>query len=80
MTKQSFVFLLDRETGQPLFPVEEMATPPSKIPGEELWPTQPVPLKPPPLSRVNFARGEVTDIDPETHKKFLSCGTTPTPE
>ena len=71
VTKQSFVFLLDRETGQPLFPVEEMATPPSKIPGEELWPTQPVPLKPPPLSRVNFARGEVTDIDPETHKKFL---------
>jgi quinoprotein glucose dehydrogenase len=71
VTKQSFVFLLDRETGQPLFPIEERATGHSNIPGEELWPTQPFPLKPPPLSRINFTRDQVTDIDPETHKKYL---------
>ncbi len=71
VTKQSFVFFLDRDTGQSLFPVEERPTPPSKIPGEELWPTQPFPLKPPPLSRINLTRDQITNIDPETEKKFL---------
>lgn len=70
VTKQSFVFLLDRDTGQPLFPVEETLTPPSVIPGEELWPTQPIPLKPPPLSRINLTRDQMTDLTPEAHAKF----------
>ncbi len=48
-TKQGFVFVLDRETGAPLFPVEERPAPPSDLPGERAWPTQPVPLAPPPL-------------------------------
>jgi quinoprotein glucose dehydrogenase len=48
-TKHGFVFVLDRETGAPLFPVEERAAPPSDLPGERAWPTQPVPLAPPPL-------------------------------
>jgi quinoprotein glucose dehydrogenase len=48
-TKSGFVFVLDRETGAPLFPVEERPAPPSDLPGERAWPTQPVPLAPPPL-------------------------------
>ncbi len=40
ITKQGFVFVLDRETGEPLFPVEERAVPASNLPGEEAWPTQ----------------------------------------
>lgn len=72
VTKQSFVFLLDRDTGQPLFPVEETPTPPSVIPGEETWPTQPIPLKPPPLSRIDLTRNQITDISPESHAEFTA--------
>jgi quinoprotein glucose dehydrogenase len=47
--KTGFVFLLDRETGEPLFPVEERAVPASTVPGEITSPTQPVPTLPRPL-------------------------------
>ncbi len=45
-TKMGWLFVLDRETGVPLFDVEERAVPPSDIEGEQAWPTQPVPVKP----------------------------------
>jgi quinoprotein glucose dehydrogenase len=48
-TKAGFVFVLDRESGAPLFPVEERPFPPSDVPGERAWPTQPIPSAPPPL-------------------------------
>ena len=48
-TKMGHVFVLDRETGEPLFPVEERPVPASDVPGERAWPTQPFPTKPPPL-------------------------------
>jgi len=41
VTKMGFVFILDRLTGKPLFPVEERAVPKSDVPGEAAWPTQP---------------------------------------
>ena len=50
LTKTSLVFVLGRETGKPLFPVEERPVPASDVPGEEASPTQPFPVKPPPLS------------------------------
>jgi len=50
LTKTSLVFVLDRRTGEPLFPIEERPVPASDVPGEEAWPTQPFPVKPPPLS------------------------------
>lgn len=43
VSKQGFVFVLDRRDGKPLFPVEERAVPASAIPGEQAWPTQPFP-------------------------------------
>ena len=45
LTKMGFTFVLDRETGQPVFPVHEVPVPGSTMPGEAAWPTQPVPLQ-----------------------------------
>jgi quinoprotein glucose dehydrogenase len=50
-TKMGFVFVLDRETGAPLFPIVERAAPASDVPGEVTAPTQPVPSLPPPIAR-----------------------------
>jgi quinoprotein glucose dehydrogenase len=49
VSKQGFVFILDRRDGRPLFPVQERAVPASTIAGEQAWPTQPFPTRPPPL-------------------------------
>lgn len=51
VTKQGYIFLFDRVTGQPLFPIEEIPAPPSALDGELAWPTQPVPTKPAPYAR-----------------------------
>jgi quinoprotein glucose dehydrogenase len=67
VTKQGFIFFLDRATGKPLFPVEERPIPKSAIEGEELWPTQPHPLKPPPVSKQGFREEDITNISPEAH-------------
>jgi quinoprotein glucose dehydrogenase len=48
-TKMGHIFILHRETGEPLFPVEERPVPASTVEGEEAWPTQPFPVLPPPL-------------------------------
>jgi len=64
-TKSGFIFLLDRETGKPLFPIEERPVPTSDLPGEQTWPTQPFPLKPAPFARQVFTEAEITDISPE---------------
>jgi len=53
-TKHGFVFVFDRDSGEPLFPIEEMPFPPSEMPGEEAWPTQPISSLP------NFTRNEVS--------------------
>ena len=51
ITKQGYVFVFNRETGEPLFPVKETPVPQSDIPGEAAWPTQPIPEKPAPYAR-----------------------------
>jgi quinoprotein glucose dehydrogenase len=53
-TKTGFLFVLNRETGKPLFPVEERPVPASEMPGDRAWPTQPVPVLPRPLSPTQF--------------------------
>jgi quinoprotein glucose dehydrogenase len=53
-TKMGFVFVLHRETGEPIFPVEERPVPQQGVPGEKLSPTQPFPVKPPPLTRLSL--------------------------
>ncbi len=71
VTKFGRVFLLDRETGKPLFPVEERPVPASDVEGEKAWPTQPFPLRPPPYTRQAFTRDQVTNISPEAHAYVL---------
>tara|TARA_R110002020_G_scaffold312101_3_gene527618 strand:- start:46639 stop:48768 length:2130 start_codon:yes stop_codon:yes gene_type:complete len=65
-TKQGFVFVFDRETGEPLFPIEERPVPASDIIGEEAWPTQPFPTKPAPYARQTFTE---EDINPQASNR-----------
>lgn len=64
VTKTGFVFLLDRQTGEPVFPIEERPVPPSDVPGEEAWRTQPIPTKPPPFARQGIGVEDLTDLSP----------------
>ncbi len=66
-TKMGLTFVLDRETGKPLFPTPEIPVPPSTVPGEEAWPTQPFPLLPPPLIRLAVTEADLSRITPETY-------------
>jgi membrane-bound PQQ-dependent dehydrogenase (glucose/quinate/shikimate family) len=66
VTKTGFVFLLDRLTGEPLFPVDERQVPASTVPGEATSPTQPVPRLPPPLVRQHITREQLTTVTPES--------------
>jgi quinoprotein glucose dehydrogenase len=65
ITKSGFVFLFDRESGSPLFPVEERSVPPSELHGEQAWPTQPFPLKPAPFARQAMNEADVTNLSPD---------------
>ncbi len=68
ITKMGLLFILDRMTGKPVFGVEERPVPKSDVPGEESWPTQPFPLKPPPLARMSLTLEDITTRTPEAHK------------
>jgi len=70
-TKTGFIFLLDRLMGKPLFDVEERPVPQGDIPGEQYWPTQPFPAKPPPFARQSMTRDEITDVTPESRAECL---------
>lgn len=69
VTKTGFVFLLNRETGEPLFKVEERPVPKSEIPGEAAYPTQPFPVLPPAFARQSMKRSELSDVTPESRKE-----------
>lgn len=65
VTKTGFVFLFDRATGRPLFPVEERAVPASNAPGERAAATQPMPVKPPPIARQRLTESDLSTRTPE---------------
>ncbi len=71
VTKSGHVFVFERVTGAPLFPIEERPVPPSDLQGEAAWPTQPVPSKPAPFARQLFTHAEITDRTPEAHRAVL---------
>jgi quinoprotein glucose dehydrogenase len=71
LTKMGFMFVFDRLTGKPLFPVEERPVPQSKVPGESTWPTQPFPIKPPPLGKILVTREDITTVTPESRQYCL---------
>ena len=58
-TKQGFLFVFDRVTGKPLWPIEERPVPGSHMPGEQAWPTQPYPTAPPPFARQTMTADDV---------------------
>ncbi len=62
VTKSGHVFVFDRVSGTPLFPIEEHAVPPSDLPGEEAWPTQPLPSKPEPFARQRFTADRINHV------------------
>ena len=66
-TKQGFLYLFDRTTGKPLFPIEERSYPASNVPGEMASPTQPRPLKPAPYARQILTEDMLTNRTPEAH-------------
>ncbi|MEO8909817.1 MAG: pyrroloquinoline quinone-dependent dehydrogenase [Gemmatimonadaceae bacterium] len=67
-TKMGHVFILNRETGAPLFPVEERPVPPSDVPGEEAWPTQPFPTLPAPLGPTKFSPSEIFALNDSSRR------------
>lgn len=71
LTKMGYVFVLDRDTGKPVFPVNEVPVPKSTVPGEETSPTQPVPTLPAPLVRQIVTEADLTNISPEAHEFAL---------
>ncbi|WP_162055582.1 family 16 glycoside hydrolase [Pontibacter pamirensis] len=71
LTKMGLTFVLDRDTGEPIFPVVEMPVPASDVPGEEAWPTQPFPLKPAPLARIMLTEADLTNVTPEARASVL---------
>jgi quinoprotein glucose dehydrogenase len=63
-TKMGLLFVFDRVTGEPLWPIEERPVPPSRIPEIQTWPTQPFPTKPPPLMRQKYTLDDISPISP----------------
>ena len=72
LTKQGWVYVFDRVTGQPVWPIEERPVPQSDVPGEKTSPTQPHPTKPPPYARNYFkVPDDVIDFTPELRAQGL---------
>src|SRR3954453_5588699 len=70
--KTGFLYVFNRVTGEPLWPVEEKSVPRSDIPGEQAWATQPSPTGPPPFARQKFTEKDLSQYihDPEERARF----------
>jgi quinoprotein glucose dehydrogenase len=71
VTKSGYVFVFDRDTGKPLFPIEYRKVQPSDVDGEQAADTQPLPVKPPPFSRQELTEDLLTERTPEAHRAVL---------
>ena len=72
-TKSGYLYLLNRENGQPLFGVEERKVAASNVPGEKAFPTQPIPVKPPPLGRVTYRNEDLVTAADTTPEHAAAC-------
>ncbi len=70
-TKHGLLFVFNRVTGEPLWPIEERPVPQSDLVGEKAWPTQPFPTKPEPLMRQRYTEDDASNISPSTHQLTL---------
>ncbi|MEP7375203.1 MAG: PQQ-binding-like beta-propeller repeat protein [Chitinophagaceae bacterium] len=72
ISKHGYVWLFDRTNGKPVFPIEEKPVPTDNaLPGESIWPTQPIPTLPEPFARQKFGPEDVSDLTPETHAELM---------
>ena len=71
--KTGFLYVFDRVTGEPLWPIEERPVPRSDMPGEEAWPTQPFPTSPPPFARQTFSEKDLSPFidDPAERARLV---------
>ena len=72
-TKSGYMYVLNRENGQPIFGVEERAVPASDVPGESTFPTQPFPVKPPPIARVRYGPDDLVTASDTTPEHARAC-------
>lgn len=72
-TKSGYLYILDRETGEPLFGVDERPVPASDVPGEVAYPTQPFPVKPPPMARVTYSPEDLVTADDTSDEHAAAC-------
>ena len=72
-TKSGYLYVLNRETGQPIFGVEERAVPASDVPGESTFPTQPFPVKPSPIARTTYGPADLVTADDTTPEHARAC-------
>ena len=70
-TKQSFLYVLNRETGKPVWPIPERKVPKGDVPGEWYSPTQPIPSRPPAYDVQGVSADDLIDFTPELHAKAL---------
>jgi quinoprotein glucose dehydrogenase len=71
--KTGFMYVFDRLTGEPLWPIEERPVPPSDVPGEQAWPTQPFPTVVPPFARQTWSLADVNPyLRPADRTAFLA--------
>ena len=70
-TKSAFLFVLNRETGEPIWPIEERPVPQSDVPKEKTSPTQPVPSKPAPFDRQGITENDLIDLTPALKTEAL---------
>jgi quinoprotein glucose dehydrogenase len=73
VSKTGFVYILDREKGTPLFPIEEKNVPASDVAGEEAWPTQPFPLTPKPFSRQTITQNDFSNFSPGSRDSLINA-------
>lgn len=72
-TKSGYLYMLNRETGRPIFAVNERAVPKSDVPGEQTFPTQPIPVKPPPLARTDYKPQDLVTAADTTAEHVKAC-------
>jgi quinoprotein glucose dehydrogenase len=70
-TKQAFLYVFDRVTGRPIWPIEERPVPQGDVPGEWYSPTQPIPTKPPAYDRQGITENDLIDFTPELRREAL---------
>jgi len=70
--KTAFLYVFDRVTGQPVWPIEELPVPQSTVPGEPTWPTQPFPTRPPPFDRQGLTEDDLIDFTPALRAEALA--------